>query len=290
MSLVTMPRSSLNSLSVLCVSGTEQTCFTADCPYCQWKLDVEIDPTLGGLTGGCINKPGCRCRICAPFNFVASCCPSCKASITMTVKLEGNRLSLEFVQPAPWCRLHLAAPKKDVGRARLSSQPPGLPPPGDVCRSNPYLEALKQKGYLSVEECYGLPGQLWNGNLYWERCCPKCRLGTQIRFTPFPKAVNLPDLDGITRAERESLDTFFKDFCGRPIEDLVHCPHCYTLLAIKLSFIAPSGGLYMAQWHVATDQEPQLLGRRPKRLQYGESGEFFNQFAIAQGQRKGYNL
>jgi hypothetical protein len=97
----------------------------------------------------------------------------------------------------------------------------------------------------------------------------------------------------MTEAECAAVETFCGDLCGRPIEDFVRCPHCQTLLAIQLSFIELSGGLYMSNWSVASsdpDQELQLWDNRPKPLEFGNSGVFFNQFAIAQATTGGITV
>jgi hypothetical protein len=112
---------------------------------------------------------------------------------------------------------------------------------------------------------------------------------TQIRFRPLPLSVTHEDLGEITTAEQDALETSLGDHCGQPVEDFVSCPHCQTLLFIKLSFIEHSG-LYMSQWSVASsgpDQELQMLGSRPKPLEFGRSGVFFNQFAIARATTSG---
>lgn len=268
---------SCDSRSTLYASGTERTYFMADCPSCKLLVDVELDPSLGGPASGCTNALGCRCPTCVP-NFLTSCCPFCQTPITMTVRPnEGNRLFVELLQPALWCRLRLAAPRRDVGQSRL-------PPPNDAPQYNAYLEIIKQRGYLSAAECYSARGQRWNGNLYWERCCPKCQQATQIRLTPLPPSVNRGELDEMTDLECAAVETFCSDLYRQPIEDFVKCPHCQTLLAITPFFIEHSGGLYMSQWSVASsdpDQALQLLGKRPKPLEFGRSGVFFNQFAIA---------
>jgi len=215
-----------------------------------------------------------------PVNFLISRCPFCELSILMTAKPnEGNRLFLELLQPSLCCRLRLTTPEEDIGQSCLPSQPNHAP------QYNAYLEIIKQRGYLSAAECYTTHGQQWDGNLYWERGCPQCQQATRIRLTPLPPSVNCGKLDEMTRPECAAVETFCGDLYRQPIEDFVKCPHCQTLLGITLSFIEPSGGLYMSQWSVASsdpDQQLQLLGKRPKPLEFGRSGVFFNQFATAQ--------
>jgi phage FluMu protein Com len=287
-----MPQSTLllgscDSLSFVYVSATQPTCFTAPCPYCAAEIKVDFGPTLFGPTGGCTNTN-------VPVHFLISSCPFCEISITMTAKPnEGNRLFLELLQPSPEYRLRLAAPEGDAQQSRLPSQPSLAEQPDDAPQFNTYLEIIKQRGYLSAEECYSDRGQRWNGNLYWERRCPQCGRATQIRLTPLPPSVNRGKLDEMTDPERRAIETFCRDLCRRPIEDFVKCPYCKTLLAITLSFTEPSGGLYMSQWSVASsdpDQEHQLLSKRPKPLEFGRSHVFFNQFATAQVTKSGVTV
>jgi hypothetical protein len=96
---------------------------------------------------------------------------------------------------------------------------------------NQYVEHLKQKGYLSAAECFTIQGKRWNGSLYWERRCPHCYVMTQVRFTPLPLSVTHGDLDKITTAEYDALETFLEDYCGQPVENFVYCLHCQTLLS-----------------------------------------------------------
>jgi hypothetical protein len=273
------------SLSSFSASRTEQTCFVAPCPYCEKQLAVKFDPTLGGPTGGCINVPTCRCPSCQRFDFITSCCPFCQTPITMSItQMMMGWISLEHAESAPWCRLRLSDPQRDIGQPHLPSQLSPADQSNYAPQRNDYIEHLKKKGYLSAAECFTVQGKQWNGSAYWERRCPRCYMVTQIRFTPLPLAVTHGDLGEITIAEWDALDTFLMDHCGQPVEDFVSCPHCQTLLSIKLSFIEHGGGLYMSQWSVAssdTDQELQLLGSRPKPLEFGWSGVHFNQFAMA---------
>ena len=277
------------SLSNISLSLREPTFFTAPCPYCQKQIKVEVDPTLGGPTGGCTKTGGfsktttCRCPYCAPDNFLSSACPLCYASITMKMK-QNQRvyISLELVQPAPWCRFRLADPQRDLGQPGQPSKP-SLMDQTNYVPQYPYVELLKQNGYLPAKQCYSIQGQRWNGNLYWERSCPHCKRATQIKFSPLPSSITLEAPGEITATEYDSLETFLNDLCGQPVQDLISCPHCETQLFIELCFIEGSGGLYMAEWSVL----PPSHHFQPKRLKFGNGVEFFNQFAIAP---PGYNL
>jgi hypothetical protein len=151
-------------------------------------------------------------------------------------------------------------------------------------QGNPYLEQLREKGYLTPEERFSNHGKWWDGRLDWDRDCPHCHVETQICFRPLPLSVTHEKVGDLTTKESDFIQTFFEHHCGQPVQALVQCLNCGTLLFIQLSFMEHSGGLYIAQWCVAPSHLDQ-----PIRLALGN--EFFNQISIAPAERVcGYRL
>jgi hypothetical protein len=253
-------------------SFTKPTCFNEPCPYCQIPLNVkfEFDPDLlPDQFECCVN----RCH--------SSCCPYCGTPITMTIKkLPAKGYFIELAPPAPWCQLHITPPEVYLGQPCLPSIPRPEPQEQDPAMYSALMKLLIEKGYLTAQKSSDIYGLGWTGSLYWMRLCPGCQAATCIKFTPLPTAALLAEDHAYSDAQNRALREFLLEHCCRQVDNCLRCPSCKNLLAIQLLPLE-QGGYYLGTWKEASPKELErfLLN---KRLEFGESGEFFNEITLAQ--------